>query len=126
MIRRPPRYTRTDTLFPYTTLFRSQLRRPDAPARGAGAVTHPGVGTPARCDRRRVRAPLHQPLRHRRGAAAAEPVDVAGHRVAAAADDRARPFGVRPQRVPHPPVVTTRCPRPRTPALYNNTVNRHP
>src|SRR3546814_1020231 len=23
MIRRPPRYTRTDTLFPYTTLFRS-------------------------------------------------------------------------------------------------------
>src|SRR3546814_17658610 len=33
MIRRPPRSTRTDTLFPYTTLFRSrhggeQLRRP--------------------------------------------------------------------------------------------------
>src|SRR3546814_21105881 len=27
MIRRPPRSTRTDTLFPYTTLFRS-LRRP--------------------------------------------------------------------------------------------------
>src|SRR3546814_20902678 len=24
MIRRPPRYTRTDTLFPYTTLFRSE------------------------------------------------------------------------------------------------------
>src|SRR3546814_16528328 len=23
MVRRPPRYTRTDTLFPYTTLFRS-------------------------------------------------------------------------------------------------------
>src|SRR3546814_6568820 len=35
MIRRPPRSTRTDTLFPYTTLFRSMLlagyhgRRPD-------------------------------------------------------------------------------------------------
>src|SRR3546814_1661606 len=31
MIRRPPRSTRTDTLFPYTTLFRSRrtvLRRP--------------------------------------------------------------------------------------------------
>src|SRR3546814_8883985 len=29
MIRRPPRSTRTDTLFPYTTLFRSaQARRP--------------------------------------------------------------------------------------------------
>src|SRR3546814_18419833 len=25
MIRRPPRSTRTDTLFPYTTLFRSQM-----------------------------------------------------------------------------------------------------
>src|SRR3546814_3384765 len=27
MIRRPPRSTRTDTLFPYTTLFRSARRR---------------------------------------------------------------------------------------------------
>src|SRR3546814_11543531 len=26
MIRRPPRFTRTDTLFPYTTLFRSRFR----------------------------------------------------------------------------------------------------
>src|SRR3546814_5092830 len=28
MIRRPPRSTRTDTLFPYTTLFRSQFIHP--------------------------------------------------------------------------------------------------
>src|SRR3546814_3471204 len=28
MIRRPPRSTRTDTLFPYTTLFRSNRRIP--------------------------------------------------------------------------------------------------
>src|SRR3546814_1237558 len=28
MIRRPPRSTRTDTLFPYTTLFRSHLQQP--------------------------------------------------------------------------------------------------
>src|SRR3546814_13387788 len=28
MIRRPPRSTRTDTLFPYTTLFRSVERHP--------------------------------------------------------------------------------------------------
>src|SRR3546814_10414974 len=28
MIRRPPRSTRTDTLFPYTTLFRSHRARP--------------------------------------------------------------------------------------------------
>src|SRR3546814_10746568 len=37
MIRRPPRSTRTDTLFPYTTLFRSRLRADDrlpGPARG--------------------------------------------------------------------------------------------
>src|SRR3546814_5242441 len=30
MIRRPPRSTRTDTLFPYTTLFRSSLAFPPA------------------------------------------------------------------------------------------------
>src|SRR3546814_16787549 len=29
MIRRPPRSTRTDTLFPYTTLFRSPVRLSD-------------------------------------------------------------------------------------------------
>src|SRR3546814_17340913 len=38
MIRRPPRSTRTDTLFPYTTLFRSTVvlkPAPDTPAMGA-------------------------------------------------------------------------------------------
>src|SRR3546814_965460 len=30
MIRRPPRSTRNDTLFPYTTLFRSAIGLPDA------------------------------------------------------------------------------------------------
>src|SRR3546814_2066708 len=36
MIRRPPRSTRTDTLFPYTTLFRSSgTRRVDRPPPGA-------------------------------------------------------------------------------------------
>src|SRR3546814_3397378 len=29
-IRRPPRSTRTDTIFPYTTLFRSAVDKPDA------------------------------------------------------------------------------------------------
>src|SRR3546814_18342402 len=33
MIRRPPRSTRTDTLFPYTTLFRSVEERGARPAR---------------------------------------------------------------------------------------------
>src|SRR3546814_5621366 len=31
MIRRPPRSTRTDTLFPYTTLFRSDRNRTQSP-----------------------------------------------------------------------------------------------
>src|SRR3546814_2410264 len=40
MIRRPPRSTRTDTLFPYTTLFRSEdAHRPGV--RGEGAGDHP-------------------------------------------------------------------------------------
>src|SRR3546814_1879252 len=37
MIRRPPRSTRTDTLFPYTTLFRSTLTPTPLPLRGRGA-----------------------------------------------------------------------------------------
>src|SRR3546814_6969453 len=38
MIRRPPRSTRTDTLFPYTTLFRSQAARPNETMEGIGAA----------------------------------------------------------------------------------------
>src|SRR3546814_4750003 len=38
MIRRPPRSTRTDTLFPYTTLFRSQYPVP----RDLPGADHPG------------------------------------------------------------------------------------
>src|SRR3546814_17139553 len=49
MIRRPPRSTRTDTLFPYTTLFRS----PHLPDQG-----HAGEG--ARADRRGRQA--HRPV----------------------------------------------------------------
>src|SRR3546814_431070 len=37
MIRRPPRSTRTDTLFPYTTLFRSRLATAVIARRGAWA-----------------------------------------------------------------------------------------
>src|SRR3546814_12693623 len=42
MIRRPPRSTRTDTLFPYTTLFRSSLTMEmcDVPASAAVARRH--------------------------------------------------------------------------------------
>src|SRR3546814_2033211 len=38
MIRRPPRSTRTDTLFPYTTLFRSQDYRRSTPCAAVGAA----------------------------------------------------------------------------------------
>src|SRR3546814_4432106 len=43
MIRRPPRSTRTDTLFPYTTLFRSRRREIHFAARNAheAAPNHP-------------------------------------------------------------------------------------
>src|SRR3546814_10880793 len=53
MIRRPPRSTRTDTLFPYPTLFRSDLFAQHLPQRG--------VMTRRRVDRRTDRkavAPL--------------------------------------------------------------------
>src|SRR3546814_20214338 len=40
MIRRPPRSTRTDTLFPYTTLFRSGVLLADA-AQSAGKLPLP-------------------------------------------------------------------------------------
>src|SRR3546814_17262787 len=44
MIRRPPRSTRTDTLFPYTTLFRSVLQRAGDRLIGFGDdVVHAGV-----------------------------------------------------------------------------------
>src|SRR3546814_12289422 len=50
MIRRPPRSTRTDTLFPYTTLFRSAPAAPaavavESAADHPGAVKSPMVGT---------------------------------------------------------------------------------
>src|SRR3546814_2354089 len=38
MIRRPPRSTRTDTLFPYTTLFRSHDARATSPRCRAAAA----------------------------------------------------------------------------------------
>src|SRR3546814_4441367 len=48
MIRRPPRSTRTDTLFPYTTLFRS-LPRPDS----RRSFRHQGHSASAPVSRRR-------------------------------------------------------------------------
>src|SRR3546814_1295600 len=45
MIRRPPRSTRTDTLFPYTTLCRSRRRRPGrSRTHRGGPARRPGGG----------------------------------------------------------------------------------
>src|SRR3546814_17138286 len=70
MIRRPPRSTRTDTLFPYTTLFRSggdlprlsdalpgKLRR--SRGRGFKASSEDGAGRPPRPWRSEGGAALH-------------------------------------------------------------------
>src|SRR3546814_10891113 len=79
MLRRPPRSTRTDTLFPYTTLFRSAQApalppggagggpavRRGAPGvdAGAGAVLHgPGAGRSDRAQRLALAA--HHPARY--------------------------------------------------------------
>src|SRR3546814_10279879 len=57
MIRRPPRSTRTDTLFPYTTLFRSLLAGgiPGEPA-VEGAPRHDQTPDPPRTRRGRGQA----------------------------------------------------------------------
>src|SRR3546814_1352535 len=48
MLRRPPRSTRTDTLFPYTTLFRSTFELATTLVRPGGHVANVGVhGQPA-------------------------------------------------------------------------------
>src|SRR3546814_14244184 len=68
MIRRPPRSTRTDTLFPYTTLFRSRPWRPRSrPPTGTGRSPGRGRATVAwrRPDRLLV-LPASRPRRARR------------------------------------------------------------
>src|SRR3546814_15127465 len=44
MIRRPPRSTRTDTLFPYTTLFRSRREQPGRDRADQSVGTRAGAG----------------------------------------------------------------------------------
>src|SRR3546814_6486357 len=47
MLRRPPRSTRTDTLFPYTTLFRSLAAAVEAVASTGGQIMPPVMGSAA-------------------------------------------------------------------------------
>src|SRR3546814_8776215 len=62
MIRRPPRSTRTDTLFPYTTLFRSgpRLHHLSEIAEITGRIGWFSTD-PRRRDRRRARRPSASP-----------------------------------------------------------------
>src|SRR3546814_6019136 len=67
MIRRPPRATRTDTLFPYTTLFRSSRRPPRRSTLPGGRLPPPdrwaGAGGVPPVNRRAVLAQTHaEPL----------------------------------------------------------------
>src|SRR3546814_13979951 len=52
MIRRPPRSTRTDTLFPYTTLFRSARAAAERMAVLAGEPVGQTIGYATRMDSR--------------------------------------------------------------------------
>src|SRR3546814_2132528 len=58
MIRRPPRSTRTDTLFPYTTLFRSSTGRFRCHPRGGGCPI-PVAEIPDPAGERQVPSPPH-------------------------------------------------------------------
>src|SRR3546814_18119539 len=61
MIRRPPRSTRTDTLFPYTTLFRSAGRRRPATRDIGGGRVPKGDRPGQRCGRLRKNAMSQSP-----------------------------------------------------------------
>src|SRR3546814_2011111 len=58
MIRRPPRSTRTDTLFPYTTLFRSLSLRQFFQPRGDIAAKQPDLQV--RTKRQQLRGPTRR------------------------------------------------------------------
>src|SRR3546814_12215026 len=59
MIRRPPRSTRTDTLFPYTTLFRSGSGFLAAFGILACGILEPGLDLARQPDRHRLRSEEH-------------------------------------------------------------------
>src|SRR3546814_4857859 len=65
MIRRPPRSTRTDTLFPYTTLFRS--------LRNGIRLTPPEIEIPAKIDLSLPYPSRRTAIRRRNGVFFAEP-----------------------------------------------------
>src|SRR3546814_5570134 len=71
MIRRPPRSTRTDTLFPYTTLFRSNSSHLPSPSWGRDQ---------AKLERGAKRAPLNQGSGTSMRGVSYVPIDACRHR----------------------------------------------
>src|SRR3546814_5996334 len=64
MILRPPRSTLTDTLFPYTTLFRSPSGKPCARASTIRSISAGGKCAPSTvCNRMEIRPPQARPTR---------------------------------------------------------------
>src|SRR3546814_2319320 len=61
MIRRPPRSTRTDTLFPYTTLFRSIFPATSVYGATKAAVRHLGKALAREWARRGINVNILQP-----------------------------------------------------------------
>src|SRR3546814_3181759 len=79
MIRRPPRSTRTDTLFPYTTLFRSRPNVSPPCKGGAGGglrATRAADAGPSNHRRPAVRAPGERVDTQRRHAVALRVIGV--------------------------------------------------
>src|SRR3546814_2075998 len=115
MIRRPPRSTRTDTLFPYTPLFRSQRQEP---RRQQEVVDTPHV------------QPRHalvvEPLQRQRAETEQEPVDgdslPHGH-ADTSTNANPPPVGwVEPQAKP----ITPRPIRPNDSAIHRPNTRRRP
>src|SRR3546814_14571286 len=116
MIRRPPRSTRTDTLFPYTTLFRSpvflgQAQRAPRPPEALGRTLGRNGGGRADPRPARVLPARHRPQRR----AEPPPRPAAGDRPAAEGRDlRARLHrGPRPRDHPGPPMTREPVRHPR-------------
>src|SRR3546814_14259314 len=102
MIRRPPRSTRTDTLIPYTPLFRSQHRRARHDDRSRAHGRHRHHPQPARLLHRPLRRtprPVGPPRRRNR----ARPASRRGDHATPRHRPRHRPRRVRAHRPPRPP-----------------------
>src|SRR3546814_17691680 len=106
MIRRPPRSTRTDTLFPYTTLFRSQIivaLDADFRAREPGHVRYArdfidGRRITADQSPRMNRLYVAEPTESHSGAMADHRLAIASRTVAAVAQALAARLGLGPAR----------------------------